>query len=159
MVSGNLGRAAAHKTVVDRPPWAEPLSLRPCSNLKRLQPTNFQNPWQLLLVDTMDGGMGSLNPQSYRSCPAPFISAAWKLLELWDLTGDGPDGALTRVGRHRKFSARVDVSGNEAPISEPGSLECPHEAPTWRARPTSSVVEPPARVPLGIHCWQSGARE
>lgn len=28
MVSGNLGRAAAHKTVVDQPPWAEPLSLR-----------------------------------------------------------------------------------------------------------------------------------
>ena len=40
-----------------------------------------------------------------------------------------------------------------------GPWECPHEAPTWRARPTSSVVEPPARVPLGIHCWQSGARE
>ena len=81
MVSGNLGRAAAHKTVVDQPPWAEPLSLRPCSSL---QPTNIQKPVAIALGGH-DGqnGWGPSTPQSYRSFPAPFISAAWKLLELW----------------------------------------------------------------------------
>ena len=83
MVSGNLGRAAAHKTVVDQPPWAEPLSLR----LGLQPPTTDKHPKPVAIAsgghDGQMDGVRPSTPQSYRSFPAPFISAAWKLLELW----------------------------------------------------------------------------
>jgi len=80
------------------------------------------------------------------------LGSSWSLLS----GSDKAKGALALVGVAENFQPGFDVSGIEAPLVGQGSPARPPRGPHLAAKSTTSVVEPAARVPPGIHCFGQG---
>jgi hypothetical protein len=139
--SGNLGRGAHTKTVVDRPPGAEPLLWANIITKNR----HNSSP-----VDTRSMDPATLCVEAITI----LFSASLGALELWDLTDKRSSGLGWLWPKI--FSPSLMSQAMRLPVHQPGTPGSPHAAPTWRRNGRFQVVNAAARVPPGIHCCIRG---
>jgi hypothetical protein len=139
--SGNLGRGAHTKTVVDRPPGAEPLLWANIITKNR----HNSSP-----VDTRSMDPATLCVEAITI----LFSASLGALELWDLTDKRSSGLGWLWPKI--FSPSLMSQAMRLPVHQPGTPGSPHAAPTWRRNGRFQVVNAAAWVPPGIHCCIRG---